>query len=128
LVADDNPGIRTMLRRLVVAWGYSCFEAEDGATALQEALSGDIALVLADYDMPGLDGLALLHALSAGSGDARRPTIPIILVTGSATDDVTDEALAAGAIAVFSKPFNPLLLRTCIDHVLGGGLGQRADS
>jgi two-component system chemotaxis response regulator CheY len=126
LVVDDNPGVRTMLRRLVHAWGYECAEAEDGAVALEEAMSGDIALVLADYEMPGLDGLALLHALSTGAGDARRMTIPIILITGSATDDVTDESLAAGAIAVFSKPFHPLLLRTCVDHVLSGGLGHRA--
>jgi CheY-like chemotaxis protein len=97
LVVEDNPDVLdldvTMLRQL----GYETQTAVDSATALDAVEKGDFDLVVTDVVMPGgMDGLALARAIRA-----RRPDLPVLLVTGY------NRAVAqAGAeFAVMRKPF-----------------------
>lgn len=87
-----------------------CAETGDaGLQILQEAPTMFDA-VLVDRLMPGglsgMDVLAHIHALA--------PSVPVILMTGSATPEVVAEALAAGACDCLAKPFTPEQLRTAI--------------
>jgi len=99
LVADDEPRIRTMLRRYLVDEGFKVTEAADG-TAMRAALEREaIDLVLLDLVMPGEDGLSLARYIR------RRSDIPIIMLTGKG--DLIDRVvgLEAGADDYITKPF-----------------------
>ena len=126
LVVDDTDEIRALLRRLLERWGYACDEAFGGRSALARLEAADFALILTDYDMPDGDGLTLIRAVVDRGRTSARSATPIILVSGSATDDVCDEAVAAGAHAVFRKPFEPAFLRAAIDLLLDGSADRVA--
>jgi signal transduction histidine kinase/CheY-like chemotaxis protein len=78
LVADDDPGFRTVLRRLLTGIADRVIETEDGVQALAAAERDQVDLVLADLRMPGMDGLALLGQLPA--------SVPAIIITGLDTE------------------------------------------
>ena len=99
LVVDDEPRIRTMLRRYLTGEGFKVSEAADG-TAMRAALEREtIHLVLLDLMMPGEDGLALARHIR------QRSEIPIIMLTGKG--DLIDRVvgLEAGADDYITKPF-----------------------
>ena len=99
LVVDDEPRIRTMLRRYLVEEGFKVSDAADGS-AMRAALEGDaIHLVLLDLMMPGEDGLSLARYIR------QRSEIPIIMLTGKG--DLIDRVvgLEAGADDYITKPF-----------------------
>ena len=67
LVADDSEPVRLLLAAMLESLGYEVIEARDGNEAYSIALSGRIQMVVSDWQMPGLDGLALCRKLrSAG--------------------------------------------------------------
>jgi signal transduction histidine kinase len=74
LIADDDPAFRRVLRAMLSGVAERVIEAGDGAEALAALDSNEVALVLADLVMPGMDGSALLERLS--------PSVPAIVVTG----------------------------------------------
>jgi two-component system OmpR family response regulator len=99
LVVDDEPRIRTMLRRYLVGEGLRVSDAADGAS-MRGVLERDaIDLVLLDLMMPGEDGLALARYIR------QRSEIPIIMLTGKG--DLIDRVvgLEAGADDYIAKPF-----------------------
>ena len=100
LIVDDDPRIRTMLRRYLGDEGFRVTEAEDG-TAMRTALDGEpVDLVLLDLMMPGEDGLSLARHVR------QRSDIPIIMLTGKG--DLIDRVagLEAGADDYVAKPFH----------------------
>lgn len=100
LIVDDEPRIRTMLRRYLVDEGFKVSDSPDGAAmrALMEKESVD--LVLLDLMMPGEDGLSLARHIR------QHTEIPIIMLTGKG--DVIDRVagLEAGADDYVAKPFH----------------------
>jgi two-component system OmpR family response regulator len=99
LVVDDEPRIRTMLRRYLVEEGFKVSDAAGGA-AMRAVLDREaIDLVLLDLMMPGEDGLALARHVR------QRSEIPIIILTGKG--DLIDRVvgLEAGADDYITKPF-----------------------
>src|SRR5471030_3135513 len=99
LVVDDEPRIRTMLRRYLAEEGFQVSDAADGA-AMRTVLEREtIHLVLLDLMMPGEDGLALARTIR------QRSEIPIIMLTGKG--DLIDRVvgLEAGADDYITKPF-----------------------
>ncbi|WP_288038841.1 response regulator [Acidiphilium sp.] len=100
LIVDDDPQIRTMLRRYLAGEGYGTREADSEAGTHAALLGGDVTLVLLDLMLGGEDGLALARAIRARSDG------PIIMLTGK--DDVIDRVagLEAGADDYIAKPFH----------------------
>lgn len=99
LVIDDNPSVRAVVRAVAVA-GYGvavCFEADNGLEGVQLARVVEPDMVVLDYEMPVMDGLAALPLLRAVAPGAR-----IVMYTSS-TGAVHDEAIAAGCVATFTK-------------------------
>ena len=99
LVVDDDPRIRTMLRRYLTGEGFVVNEAADGA-AMRTALDREaIDLVLLDLVMPGEDGLSLARHIR------QRSEIPVIMLSGKG--DLIDRVvgLEAGADDYITKPF-----------------------
>ncbi len=98
LVADDDPA----LRRLYVIWleqeGFSVVEAADGREAIEAVEHGPMPHgAVLDVDMPLVDGLAVCRYLHG-----RDPALPVVIVTG--VDEAAQDAFAAGAVEVLSKP------------------------
>jgi len=118
LVVDDNPYVRRMLCRRVEQWGFSAWAAEDGGAALHFLRRERVSLVLTDYEMPRVDGLALLQALRAmADGQGMGTMVPTIVISADLSHCAT-RALAAGASAVFPKPIPFGLLRATIERLL----------
>jgi two-component system, OmpR family, response regulator len=100
LIVDDEPRIRTMLRRYLTGEGFKVSEAADGA-ALRAALDREtFDLVLLDLVLPGEDGLSLARHIR------QRSQIPVIMLTGKG--DLIDRVagLEAGADDYIAKPFH----------------------
>jgi two-component system, response regulator FlrC len=76
LIVDDDNVSLSLLVKLVEKLDYSVIQAQDGQQALQALQAQAVDLVIADYDMPNLDGLALLKAVKD-----EFPRLPYILVT-----------------------------------------------
>jgi DNA-binding response OmpR family regulator len=105
LVVDDEPGVRTALRRGLSAEGMEVTAAEDGIEALRLAETGSFDVVVLDVMLPNLSGYRVLQRLRA-----QDVTTPVLMV--SAKDGEVDQAdgLDLGADGYLVKPFSFLVL------------------
>lgn len=101
LVADDEMGIRDMLRSELEAEGHTVVAAANGMEALKLIEKEEFNLVLSDIKMPGMDGLELLAEIKR-----RDPNLEVILVTGFGTIETAVAAMKMGAYDFLQKPFN----------------------
>jgi len=113
LVVDDSRTMRKIIRSALEGMGYSAssvIEASDGVEAMAKLREHRfrVDMVMADWNMPNMDGLALLEQLQ---GVEELSHIPVIMVTGEAQRDRVVEAIRAGARNYIVKPFTPETLR-----------------
>lgn len=103
-VADDDPVVREMCRRVLTADGHSVAEASSGAELKQklEAAKAQPDLIIYDYSMPDFDGLEFCQNLREGG---RR--VPVILISGFTADhpDIK-KALKLRKTFLLQKPFS----------------------
>ncbi len=99
LIVDDDEGICETLSDILETLGYRTVIAADGEEALACIQKEDFALVLMDLRMPKMNGVQAYREIRK-----RRPTIETIMMTAYATSELVQEALRAGARAVFPKP------------------------
>lgn len=112
LVVDDLAGMRAALRHTLGKLGFdTVIECADGVQALDCLKNDEITLVISDWQMEPMDGLALLREVR---NDARLKSLPFILVSGEATPGLHERANAAGASLILSKPFGPEILRAAL--------------
>ncbi len=115
LIVDDDAGIRTVLEEALGRLGYQVQGAPDGfwvSRALrQEVFSFD--LVVLDWKMPILDGLAVLQELRTIA-----PETPVLLISIAADDQLRREALNLGAFGVLRKPFDLRTLALLVESAL----------
>ena len=100
LVVDDEQLIRWSLLERLRAEGHHVLEAETGAQALERVNDG-VDLVLLDYRLPDMDGVAVLRRIKEHD-----PDILVIMLTAYATVDTAVEAMKIGAYHFANKPFN----------------------
>ncbi len=100
IIVDDNQDVRELLTFLVLEAGAEVVDAvADGLTALAVLTTGPVDLVVTDYQMPGMDGIALArHVLQ------QYPETTVVLVTGLITPDRKQAALDVGIRHVLMKP------------------------
>jgi DNA-binding response OmpR family regulator len=101
LIVDDQKVLRNLLSRYLQREGFEPLEAEDGRKAMELYRATNPAVVLSDIMMPEMDGLGMLRAIRAHD-----PQAAVILMTGYGSEDVLLEALRAGAVNFFKKPFD----------------------
>jgi CheY-like chemotaxis protein len=110
LVVDDEPSIRLLCRVNLELDGHEVLEADTVTAARAAVAAGDVDVVLLDVHLRGERSDELI-----GECHARRPPIPVVVVTGSA--DVTQDGLT-DADAILPKPFElGALLATVRDLV-----------
>ena len=115
IIADDEDLGRVLLGESAAAVGLESLEFADGASALHAALTNDVAIVLLDVDMPGLNGNEVCRRLRA---DPRYKSVPIVMVTGHQDSDAIRRAFEAGATDFISKPVNWDLLPRRLEYIL----------
>ncbi|MDT0618271.1 MAG: response regulator [Salinisphaeraceae bacterium] len=116
LAVDDSASMREMVRFTLAEAGFDVTEAEDGQAALETARTREFNLVLADVNMPRMDGISLVRSLR--DLPAYKFTPMLILTTESGADK-KQEGKAAGATGWLTKPFDPDTLVATVNRVLG---------
>ncbi|MHC4819027.1 MAG: response regulator [Planctomycetota bacterium] len=109
LVVDDARTVRVILRRILEEMGFEAIEADNGRDALTwlaEGLPTDVVLV--DWDMPVMSGIAFVHAVRA---NPEYRHLRIVMVTKETRLHNVKEALEAGADEYIMKPFTKDVVR-----------------
>ena len=113
IVADDEAGVRSFLRKVLEDGGYQVMEAPNGKLALQEARAGRVDLVITDLVMPEQEGIETIRALRRDV-----PGVGIIAISGALGPQFLEVARMLGAQAVLSKPLSAELLLAKVAEVL----------
>lgn len=100
LIAEDEPGIASFLRKGFTAAGFTCTVVEDGFEALYRAADVDFDLLILDLGLPRLHGHEVLARLRA-----RGERLPVIILTARSTSMETVAGLEGGADDYVTKPF-----------------------
>ncbi len=104
LIAEDEPISRKTLQRSLERWGHQVLPTEDGLAAWKVFEKNDLRMVIADWMMPGLDGIDLTRRIRASK---RQGYIYIILLTAKTGRGDLVEGFEAGVDDYIKKPFNP---------------------
>lgn len=115
LVVDDFPTMRRIVRNLLKELEFvNVDEAEDGAAGLEKVKTGSYGFVVSDWNMPNMDGLAMLQAIRADPQFAR---LPVLMVTAEAKKENIIAAAQAGANGYVVKPFTAVTLEEKITKI-----------
>jgi len=117
LVVDDDAMSRRVLTQLLRTAGYNCTVSKDGAEALEIIHAKPPALLLLDFDMPGLNGAEVLQRLRSDE-DAAVAQVPAIMLTAHGSEQSEVSCLQAGADDFVAKPVNAAVLRARIETQL----------
>src|SRR5688500_8692951 len=107
LIADDESGIRSLVRMTLEDDSYEIVEAADGDQALDMARQHQPDVILLDVMMPGLTGFQVCKALKE---DPKTRQMSIVMLTAKAQELDEAEGKSAGADDYFTKPFSPVAL------------------
>ncbi|BBD79414.1 response regulator [Aerosticca soli] len=116
LAVDDSASMRGMVAFTLRGAGHEVVEAENGRQALDLAAASTFDLVLADVNMPVMDGISMvreMRTMPAYKG------VPILVLTTESHTDKKMEGKAAGATGWLVKPFDPDQLLATVKRVLG---------
>ncbi len=121
LAVDDNPTNRRIVSHYTQAWQIRCDTAASGSEALRLAAAAVAAgdpyqLILLDYHMPEIDGVALARAFR---GEAAFAQVPMLLLTSLDRRFAREELHALGLSDVLTKPIRQGDLQNAILRVLG---------
>ena len=100
LVVDDDAGVRYTLREILEASGLEVDVASDGVEALERLQLAPAQLVVTDLRMPRMDGMELLRKLVA-----QNPAPRVVVITAHGSERQAVDAIKAGALDYFRKPF-----------------------
>lgn len=118
LAVDDSPTMRRIIINTLKRAGFdNIVEAGDGKDALEKFKSEKIDFLITDWNMPEMDGLALVSALRK---TPEYQKLPILMVTTRSVKEDIVEALKAGVNNYIVKPFTPDTLKAKIEEVLAG--------
>ncbi|WP_437571719.1 response regulator [Sorangium sp. So ce542] len=118
LLVEDSNTVRQQVGILLSGAGYSIVEADNGrdAVAVVSAQKGDLAMIIADVNMPVMNGIEMLESLrdkGLASG------VPILMLTTEGQPELIDKARKAGAKGWIIKPFKPDLLLAAVKKLAG---------
>lgn len=106
LVVDDEIEITEEAAEILTDEGFACDQASDGRSALEMVLHDpDIAIVVTDLKMPGMDGLEMIRKINLSIPADR--DLAVIVVTGHAGTAEAIESLRLGAMDFLTKPIDP---------------------
>ena len=116
LIIEDETQIRDNLVRFLKLEGHRVASAPDGLVGLEAARGDAPDLIICDFMMPRMNGFQVLAALQ---DDPAMKTIPFIMLSASAEPERLQQAIALGARAYVTKPFQFEQLRALLERHLG---------
>jgi two-component system chemotaxis response regulator CheY len=123
LAVDDSASMRKMVGVTLRAAGYEVVEASDGDEALEYARRHRVDLVLADVNMPRMDGITLIAHLRTLPD---YHLTPLLLLTTESSPERKQQGKQAGATGWMVKPFHPEQLLATLERVLGNQIAVNA--
>ncbi|HVX41732.1 MAG TPA: response regulator [Gemmatimonadaceae bacterium] len=115
LIAEDDPDQRFLYSEYLRTTGFDVLEAQDGVAAVAIAREHRPDIVLLDMGLPELDGIGVARALKE---DPALADIPILAITGLASDELRRRALTVGCATYLAKPYSPMALIAEVKHWL----------
>lgn len=116
LLVDDSPNARKFMRRVLGNLGIeNITEAGDGREGAEKLANTLFDLVITDYNMPEMDGLAFVRHIRSESWQAQ---IPVLMVTSEQHPERLAEVRAAGVTGICDKPFEPAVVKRLIEEAL----------
>ena len=116
LLVDDS-NMNRMLLREILGDGYHILEAENGQECLEtlQAEAGNIALVLLDINMPGMDGFEVLKAMNANH---TIEDIPVIMISSEDSDAAIRRSYELGASDYVNRPFDARIVYRRVSNTI----------
>lgn len=114
LVVDDSKSARLMLRKILQNLGMTVDTADSAEEALDYLRSKKPDVIFMDHTMPGMDGLTALRRIRSEPATA---AIPAAMYTSKDEPDYRNEAHAAGAVDVLTKPATPEALSALLERM-----------
>jgi len=111
LVVDDNNVLLIVVSKMLSLLGYEVSSADSGENGLNVFRKSNFDIVLSDYDMPGMDGVAFACSVKKCS-----PRTPVVIMTGSGRESVFSRKSTA-VDEVISKPFTLAEIDETIQNV-----------
>ncbi len=118
LIVDDSQIMRKVIQKTVAISGFEvgdCWEAGNGQEALEIARGKWIDLILADLNMPVMNGLEMIRELKRDDLLAR---IPVVLITTEGSEKRLEEIFALGVRGYIQKPFYPETIRDVLEKIM----------
>jgi chemotaxis protein histidine kinase CheA/ActR/RegA family two-component response regulator len=117
LVVDDSLSARRALAQFIQDCGYEVRSARDGLEAAQIVAGRLPDLVIADMEMPRMNGIELTAHLRATPASAK---VPVIMITSRSTAKHKEQAMAAGVNVYLNKPYSEDTLLAKVRELLAG--------
>jgi len=118
LIVDDTPLNLKLIRMLLTGEGYEVLTAATAEEALELLRSHHPQLILADIQLPGMDGLEMTRRIKQ---DEKTRDIPVVALSALAMKDAEAKALAAGCDGYITKPIDTRTLGARIREYLNRG-------
>lgn len=118
LLVDDNLTIRNVIKIYLMGMDLAFLEADRAESALEQLKANKVDLIIADVNMPGMDGITFLRRVRE---DVRTQVkgLPVILLTADKSGDVRERGRLAGASHFIAKPVTSTELRGTVVQCLG---------
>jgi two-component system chemotaxis response regulator CheY len=117
LIVDDSRTIRQQVNFTLSKGGFEVVEAEDGVQGIATLKANfDIAMVISDVNMPNMNGLEMVEAISV---DAALKAVPVVMLTTEGSGELVERAKKAGAKGWLVKPFKPDQLIAVVTKLVG---------
>jgi two-component system, NtrC family, response regulator HydG len=111
LVVDDDVEGRAAMLKVLESVGYKTLEADNGQSALDIILEGEVDIVITDLRLPVMDGVELLKRTKAADQE-----IEVVLITGHGTVELAVEAIKEGAYDFITKPVKKAQLLHAVER------------
>ena len=112
LFVDDEEEILSLLGEFFGARGYEIAFARNGFEALSSVKAKDLGAIFLDLKMPDMDGVETLRLIREIN-----PDVPVIIVSGHATEDLARKLLKEGAFDFVAKPVDLSRLQEIVKHL-----------
>lgn len=119
LIIDDDVLVLKTLKNLLTKNGYVVTTFKDPQEALKGPIDADLGLILCDIRMPGVSGIELVKRLKEIRKKENKREIPVIFITGYASEEAPIKALKLGAKDYILKPFDMDKLLRTIKETIG---------
>tara|TARA_Y100001001_G_scaffold161348_1_gene185616 strand:+ start:303 stop:743 length:441 start_codon:yes stop_codon:yes gene_type:complete len=113
LVVEDNKAVSLIICRIIEEMGHDYVLAADGEAALRLFQQREVDMLVADVELPILDGFTVAREVRN-----QAPTLPILFISGNSSEAYRQQCLDAGGDILLPKPLKPSELRRWLQSMM----------